>query len=263
MHECTFLSNEFIVKKRTSFHRSPQTAILIVTLTCGCFGQGIVVAQPPSSLSPVSPPPGSNHSVADETAEFQASSTPLFNGQSLEGWEGKEEWFRVDHGAIVAGSLKHDIQHNQFLCTTKTYADFELRLEVKLLGEGKNAGVQFRSKRIPDSSEISGFQADAGAVGSRIVWGALYDESRRRKMLAEGDSDRLTQLVKPDDWNELRIVAQGNHIQIYLNGERTIDYTEKDSSIETHGVIGLQIHSGPPSEAWYRNLYLRELPTAQ
>ena len=183
----------------------------------------------------------------------------LFDGQSMAGWEGDEKWFRIEKGAIVAGSMDQSIPHNYFLCSTKSYSDFELRLEVKIVGPGKNAGVQFRSKRLPDSTEIIGYQADAGRAFDRSVWGALYDESRRKTMLAEGDPDLVKRLTKVDDWNELRIVARGKHVEIYLNGEQTIDYTERDDSIETVGVIGLQIHSGPATEAWYRNIRIREL----
>lgn len=183
----------------------------------------------------------------------------IFDGKTLAGWEGNTEYFRVEKKAIVAGNLKQKIPHNEFLCTTKQYGDFELRLEVKLVGEGNNAGVQFRSKRVDDSTEVSGYQCDAGAAWDRPVWGALYDESRRRKMMAEGPKEKLTKWVKEGDWNELRVLAVGDRIQIFLNGHPTIDYTEKEDAIERSGIIGLQIHSGPPTEAWYRNIRLRQI----
>src|SRR5256885_2096868 len=71
--------------------------------------------------------------------------TPLFDGKTLAGWEGNKEVFRVENGAIVAGSLQKKVEHNEFLCTAKEYGDFELRLKAKLVGKGDNAGVQFRS----------------------------------------------------------------------------------------------------------------------
>ena len=191
--------------------------------------------------------------------EFEQQARPLFDGKSLAGWEGNLQWFRVHEGAIVAGKLDQRIPHNEFLCTTKSFENFELRLEAKLIGEGNNAGIQFRSQRVPESSEVSGYQADMGAAWDRPIWGALYDESRRRKMLAEADPKRLRKLVREGDWNEFRIRCQGNRIQIFLNGEPTVDYVEVDDAISRSGVIGLQIHSGAPSEAWYRNLRIREL----
>lgn len=183
----------------------------------------------------------------------------LFDGKTLEGWEGNLEFFRVEEAAIVAGNLKGKIPNNEFLCTEKRYGDFELILEVRLKGEGNNAGVQIRSERVPNDHEVSGFQCDVGAAWGRPVWGGLYDESRRNKMLAEGPADSLPKWVKDGDWNELRVVAEGDRIQIFLNGHQTIDYQEKDKDIARTGIIGLQIHSGPPTEAWYRKIRIREI----
>jgi len=182
----------------------------------------------------------------------------LFDGQSMSEWEGDESYFRVEDGCIVAGTLEKKIPHNQFLCTKKRYTDFELTLEAKLVGEGDNAGVQFRSKRIPDTTEVSGYQADAGSAWNRSVWGALYDESRRRKMLAEPPAELGEKLVRVGDWNELRVLCEGNTIRIFVNGKQTVHYVEEDPSIPREGVFALQIHSGPPSEAWYRNIRVRE-----
>ncbi|QDV65016.1 hypothetical protein Mal65_41850 [Crateriforma conspicua] len=183
----------------------------------------------------------------------------LFDCHSLDGWEGDPQYFRVQDGCIVAGTLKKKIPHNYFLCTRETYGDFELSFEAKLVGEGKNAGVQFRSQRIPDETEVRGYQADIGIAWKRPVWGALYDESRRRKMLAEPDAQLAKSLVRPGQWNEMRVICRGDRIQIYLNGTQTVDYREDDDTIERTGVIGLQIHSGPPTEAWYREIRLRRL----
>ena len=191
--------------------------------------------------------------------EKQQGFKPLFDGKTMAGWEGNEKFFRIEKGAIVAGTLKAKIPQNEFLCTEKKYGDFDLRLDVKLIGEGDNAGVQFRTKRIPNDSEVSGYQADVGRAWNRSVWGALYDESRRRKMLAEGPKDQVAKLTKQGEWNSLRVLAKGERIQIFLNGQLTVDYTEKDKEIANTGIIGLQIHSGKPSEAWYRNIRLLEL----
>ena len=81
----------------------------------------------------------------------------LFNGKDFSGWEGNLKMFRIDDGAIVGGNLKKRIPHNEFLCTEKEYGDFELRLKVKALGEGVNAGIQFRTRRIPDHHEVIGY----------------------------------------------------------------------------------------------------------
>lgn len=179
----------------------------------------------------------------------------IFNGKSLEGWEGNLEIFRVQDGAIVGGSLAGKVVRNEFLCTTRAYGDFELRLQFRLLGEGANAGVQFRTKRIPNHHEVSGYQADMGDGW----WGALYDESRRNKVLQGPDQARMKTVVRRGDWNEYRVRAEGKHIQLWLNGVQTVDYTETDPAIDVTGVICPQIHAGPPSEAWYKDITIVDL----
>jgi hypothetical protein len=187
----------------------------------------------------------------------------IFDGKTLAGWEGSEKIFRVRRGAIVAGSLEQPIDHNEFLCTTRKYADFELRLEARLLGEGRNAGIQFRSERIPNHHEVKGFQCDIGEQGAereKLIWGALYDESRRRRFLVEPDSQQLRPHVRVDGWNKFVIRCQGSRIQIWVNGLATVDYLEKEEGIAGSGIIGLQIHGGPPAEASYRKIRIKELP---
>ena len=109
--------------------------------------------------------------------------------------------FRVADGAIVAGSLEKPIPRNEFLCTTREYGDFELNAKFKVLGKGANAGIQFRSKRIPNHHEVSGYQADLGDGW----WGSLYDESRRNKILVKADLAAVDKVLKRDDWNDYRI----------------------------------------------------------
>lgn len=182
--------------------------------------------------------------------------TPLFDGKTLDGWEGNQAVFRVQDGAIVAGTLKERIPRNEFLCTTKSYGDFELRIKVKVVGEGANAGIQFRTRRIPDHHEVIGYQADVGAGW----WGKLYDESRRRKVLAgPGTTVKEADLVRTGDWNDYVIRCQGPHIQLWLNGTQTVDFTEADDQIAREGVIAVQIHGGPPSEAWYKDIRIKTL----
>jgi hypothetical protein len=94
----------------------------------------------------------------------------------------------------------------------------------------------------------------------RPIWGWIYDESRRRKFLAEGDDKEIQRVLKPGDWNNLVIRCQGNRIQIWLNDYQTVDYIEKEKGISQTGIIGLQIHGGPSAEAWYKDIAIRELP---
>ena len=118
-----------------------------------------------------------------------------------------------------------------------------------------NGGVQFWSKRVPNNFEVSGYQADLGADTD----GNLYDESRRNRNLAEARKETREKVLKPGDWNDYRIRAQGNHIQIWLNGVQTVEFMESDQTIPHRGIIALQIHGGAYTKVQYRNLVLEEL----
>jgi hypothetical protein len=187
-----------------------------------------------------------------------AEPVSLFDGRSLRGWEGSTNVWRVRDGVIVGGSLTGNPQ-NEFLATTRPYTNFILRLEYKLVGtEGfTNAGVQIRSQRIRNPPhEMIGYQADIESGWS----GSLYDESRRKKMLATADKSLIRRIEKHGDWNRYEIRCEGRRIQLFLNGEKTIDYTEADASIEQHGLIALQIHGDCKAEVSYRNITVEELP---
>ena len=185
--------------------------------------------------------------------------TPLFDGKTLAGWEGDERVFRVQDGAIVAGSTAEKIAHNEFLASKDEFGDFELRLKARLVGKGQNAGVQFRSQRIPNHFEMIGYQCDMGTMQGRSIWGTLYDESRRRKFLAEADAQKLSAALKADDWNDLVIRCEGPRVQLWVNGLQTVDYVEPDSDIPRRGRFGLQIHGGEPAEAAYKDIRIKKL----
>jgi hypothetical protein len=184
---------------------------------------------------------------------------PLFDGKTLNGWEGDKAVFRVEDGAIVAGAKNERIAHNEFLASTEEFGDFELRLKARLVGKGQNAGVQFRSQRMPNHFEMIGYQCDMGTMQGRPIWGSLYDESRRKKFLAEGDAAKLAGAVKAGDWNDLVIRCEGRHIQMWVNGVQTVDYTEADSEIPLRGRFGLQIHGGEAAEASYKDVRIKVL----
>lgn len=179
----------------------------------------------------------------------------LFDGYSMEGWEGDSAFFRIEKGSIVAGRLTDPIPQNEFLCTTETFVDFVVRLQFRVEGEGTNAGVQFRSERVPGSHEVSGYQADMG----EDLWGALYDESRRNQILAQPEPRAVEAVLDLEEWSEYAIYASGRRIRLFVNGLLTVDYVEPDQTLPQAGRICLQIHSGPPGEAWYRDIQIKPL----
>jgi hypothetical protein len=197
--------------------------------------------------------------VAAVAPADEAGFTPLFDGKTLAGWEGDESIFRVENGAIVAGSTTDKIAHNEFLASKQEFGDFELRLKARLVGKGQNAGVQFRSQRIPNHFEMIGYQCDMGTMQGRPIWGALYDESRRRKFLAEGDPQKLAAALKADDWNDVVIRCEGPRVQIWVNGLQTVDYREPDADVPRRGHLGLQIHGGEPAQAAYHDIRIKNL----
>jgi hypothetical protein len=187
-----------------------------------------------------------------------AEGVALFDGETLRGWEGNTNNWRVEDGAIVAGWLARKQPHNDFLATTREFGNFELRLQYKVEGSNGfvNGGVQFWSRRVPNDFEVSGFQADLGAGTD----GNLYDESRRNRNLVAASDEVRAKLLKPGEWNNYRIRAEGARIQLWLNGVKTVDYIEPDDSIPRHGIFALQIHGGAYTKVQYRNLILEELP---
>ena len=172
----------------------------------------------------------------------------------MAGWIASDDQWQS--GAIVGGTLAASIERNEFLCTIREFKDFELRLKVKLLGGDKaNAGVQFRTTRIPNHHEVSGFQADMCAGW----WGALYDESRRKRVSKGPDQAKMKDVIREGEWIDHTIRAEGSRVQLSINGFQTVDYVETDPAVADSGVICLQIHGGPPSEAWYRDITVAEL----
>jgi hypothetical protein len=196
--------------------------------------------------------------LAAPTMAADPKPVSLFDGKTFAGWEGDtEKTWRIEEGCIVGGTLSEIVPRNEFLCTTKTYGDFELRLRFKLLGDRKtaNAGIQFRSKRIPKHHEVIGYQADIG----QQYWGALYDESRRNRILSSPKKEVVDKLIKHNDWNEYVIRAEGARIRMYLNGTLTVDFTEMEEKIDRTGVIALQVHGGGKTKVLYREITLREI----
>lgn len=185
----------------------------------------------------------------------------LFDGRTLNGWEGDAKWWRVEEGAITGGSSTEKVPRNFFLATTKSYQNFDLRLKLKLTGVPDtgmiNSGVQIRSLRVPNNTEMSGYQVDAGEGW----WGKLYDESRRNKVIAESANlPAVTAAVKPGDWNDIRVRAEGPRIRSWINGVPALDYTEAEPNIAQDGKIAIQIHGGGMAVVQAKEIRIEELP---
>ena len=121
-----------------------------------------------------------------------------------------------------------------FLATTRDYTNFIFKTRFKIAGTNGfvNSGVQIRSQRVPNNTEMAGYQCD---LGDPAWWASIYDESRRNKLMAQSDMTAINKVLKRGDWNTYEIRAEGRRIRTYLNGVLGVDYTEQDTKIPQIG----------------------------
>jgi len=187
------------------------------------------------------------------TASAQADWVALFNGKDLTGWKnnGAEKWV-VEDGAILGEST---VGHYGYLTTEKTFTDFVLRLRFK--PEGGNSGVFLRSKITGDNPkwgpDIEGMQVE---VDPARHTGGLYESGGRGWVaLPTAEGERA---IKPNDWNEMEIAAEGRHYVTRLNGVQIADWSDPAPRF-TEGVIGLQLHTGGGVKILFKDIYILEL----
>lgn len=176
----------------------------------------------------------------------------LFNGRDLAGWKCDPKLWRVENGEIVGRG--ENLPLNDFVVTRDEYEDFHLRLSFRLI-EG-NSGVQFRTVPVTGNPDYrwKGYQAEI--VGDK--WANLYDFGGTRQHLLQWfDPNAFGDLVVPDGWNELEIVARGPNITTRINGQPSPRFTENDASYPRRGVIGIQLHRGETTEIHVRDIRIR------
>ena len=235
----------------------------VLALAAGVFLTFAIEAQQPGGGRSMIPP-------LEETG-FQ----PIFNGKSLAGWDGDPKFWRVEDGAIV-GQTQTDKQPDQntfLIWRGGSPADFELKLDYRLTGY--NSGIQFRSIELPDIKyAMKGYQADMD--GQQQYTGQIYEE-RGRGFLAMrgqfsyipdgkkpalvgslGDGEELKKLIHADGWNSLWLIARGNTLVQLLNGHVMSMLIDDDTSgRKMDGLIGIQVHKGPPMKIEARNIRLK------
>lgn len=220
----------------------------------------------------------------------------IFDGKSLDGWEGDPVYWRVEEGAIV-GEITPEtvVKRNTFLIWKGGQpADFELKLEYRITKDG-NSGVNYRSERMADHPyALTGYQSDID--GRNRYTGQNYEERGRttlayigqkttipplgeevdaetRKMLVRknawtpavvkgslGEREELTGELKPGEWHEVHLVVQGNRLQHFVNGTLMSEVTDEDPQHRRMaGLLGVQVHVGPPMKVEFRKVRLKEL----
>jgi type 1 glutamine amidotransferase len=220
------------------------------------------------------------------TPDDDAGFVSIFNGKDLTGWEGLSEFWSVKDGAITGQTTEgHIPKENTFLVWKGGQpSDFEIHCQFRLVANNKegfaNSGIQYRSKVLkPDYFVVGGYQADMenGATYS----GILYEE-KGRGILAKrgdmvviapdgkkevvgktGDSDAIEKAIKKGDWNDYVVIAKGNHLMHFINGNQTIDVVDQQADkAAKSGVIALQIHRGQPMLVQFKNFKIKQFSSA-
>jgi hypothetical protein len=236
-----------------------------------------------------------SYKVADHTGILQKGFVSIFDGKSLNGWEGDSTYWRVENGSIVGEITPATLlKRNSFLIWRGgTPADFELTLEFKISQAG-NSGINYRSEELKDLPfAVKGYQLDID--GANRYTGQNYEERGRTTLAYRGqittikaqnaentkesvqskiknnawtdlsvtgslgESDALLQKIKSEDWNTCRLVAKGNRLQHYINGILMSDVTDNDQvNGKSKGVLGIQVHVGPPMKVEYRKIMIKQ-----
>jgi serine/threonine-protein kinase len=178
----------------------------------------------------------------------------FFNGTDLTGWEGLDGYWKVENGELV-GTTTGALKHGTFLCSQKTYRDFELSFRVKL-SPGGNSGVQVRSELFDRTNfRVKGPQADMG-IG---YWGSLYGEALAGMMKAAPAEAQAA--IKEGDWNDYSIKVVGKHITIEVNGRVTVD--GDFPGVAEEGIIAWQLHQAKAMWVRFKDVVFTELSTTR
>ena len=252
-----------------------SAALLAALLT---FQEISTSAQQPQA-APQGPPrgggrgPGIEALALDDRTGFES----IFDGKTLKGWDGDPAFWRVENDAIIGeSSAERPLKANTFLIWRDGQPkDFELKLDYRI--NATNSGVQYRSVELPEVGKwvLKGYQADIDFQNTYT--GQLYEERGRGFLAMRGQMTRLQQgkksmvanlrggdelkaLIKVDDWNQLHIIARGSALTHILNGHVMAVAIDDDAANRAMaGLIGFQMHVGPPMKVEYRNIWLKNL----
>jgi len=210
---------------------------------------------------------------------------PMFDGKTLNGWEGDPKYWRAEDGEIVGEITPATIiKINTFLVWKGGQpGDFELKCQYRISAKG-NSGINYRSTRVDTLPyALKGYQFDLDGkdkynLGYPKYSGQNYEE-RGRQFLAYrgqrttietgqkpsitdslGSKESLLKAIKYDDWNDIDLVVKGNNMKHYINGVLMSEVTDNDLvNRKMNGLIGVQVHVGPPMKIEYKNLRIKYL----
>ena len=237
---------------------------------------------PPPGQVPGGPPrppagagrgPGIDALTMDDHTGFDS----IFDGKTLKGWDGDPQFWRVENETIIGESTaEKPVKLNTFLIWRGGQPkDFELKVEYKM--NSTNSGVQYRSVELPDVGKwvLKGYQADIDFANQYT--GQLYEERGRGFLAMRGQmtqlqagkkkiignlrsGDDLKALIKANDWNQVHIIAHGKVLTHIFNGHVMAVAVDDDAANRTMGgLLGFQMHVGPPMKLELRNVWLKNL----
>ncbi len=180
----------------------------------------------------------------------------LFDGTDLDQWEtaGSAKW-RIEDKHMVGGQ-DGDPKRSGLIMTKKSYKDFELELDFMIDEHGKyNSGVYLRHQT--GGTRRRGYQINIGRGAAEEYVGLFLND-----WLDKGDEKDA--IRKPLEWNHLRIRAKGAHIQVWLNKQPIVDYTDPDPAphLLAAGSIAFQTYGAEGHSGWvkFRDIKIKELP---
>lgn len=241
--------------------------------------QGSPQGPPPGQGGPPRGPggPGRGPGIEALAMDDRAGFEQIFDGKTLKGWDGNPDAWRVENEAIVGESTaEKPLKANTFIIYRGSMpGDFELKLEYRI--NSTNSGVQYRSAELPDVGKwvLKGYQADIDFANQ--FTGQLYEERGRGFMAMRGQMTQITPgkkrvianlrsgedlkaAIKNNDWNQLHIIARGNRLTHILNGHLMAEAVDDDPAGRAMGgLIGFQMHVGPPMKVEYKNIWLKNL----
>jgi len=223
-------------------------------------------------------PRGADPLALDDHAGFAS----IFDGKTLKGWDGDPAFWRAENNTIVGQSTEQNaVKQNTFLIWRGGEPkDFELKVEFRM--NSTNSGIQIRSAQLPAGPEIGkwvmkGYQADIDFANQ--FTGQIYEERGRGFLAMRGQAvyvpdggrpkvignlqqtaDELKAIIKTNDWNHVHVVARGTTIIQILNGTVTSIVVDDDAKNRAlGGLLGFQMHVGPPMKVEFRNIWLKNL----
>jgi hypothetical protein len=224
-------------------------ALLPALLAAG-LAAGQEKKDPPKDAPVVPPRPGKTETIK------------LFDGKSLDGWEGYTDLWSVKDGEIV-GKNTAPVKVSTYLLTKNKYTDFRLTFAAKLAVSEMHSGVCFWGVVKPDVSKNPEADRTKYTYAGHLVmfpsgWG-LYDLFGRNGLKV--DTAPAKKVGKQHDWNDIEILAQGNRIRVAVNGAAVLDWRDPEPTRIKEGPIGLQLHSNPmPQEVRFKGLVLETFP---